>query len=335
MAYGIRKLRKIQLAKETTKGTSTAATTVWGGTGVMKDDRGIIVVDEDRGFLLPSDRIYSPKSDAIITFDPVAATFEQLPYILAAGVEAIVTGTADTTTGSGKIYTYDLATNAEIAFKSFTLECGDNIIEDDCPYAFVERFTLSGRQNEAVMMSATWRANQAVASTFTASQTVPTVEEILFNKCAFKLDATGGTIGSTQVDDYLRGFTLDWVTGHQPVPAADGNLYYGNTKQAPPVITGTLSTEVVTTTTAAEITAARAGTVRLIRLLISGTGLTTAANYTYKTLKIDLAIQYTDVPSLGEADGDDIIDWPFRVVYVAGDSLGGQIIVVNEVATLP
>ena len=87
-------------------------------------------------------------------------------------------------------------------------------------------------------------------------------------------------------------------------------------------------------TAEAEITAARAGTLRLVRLLFNGTALTTAGTYTYKTLKIDMAIKYTEVPALEDEDEDDVVTLPFKVVYSSTAALFAQITVVNQLATL-
>jgi len=334
MAYGVRDLRKIELGKETTAGTAVAATTVWGGTGVLKDDREITVVEEDVGYLQPLGRQYVPRYGATIDFDEIEATFEQLPYLLAASVENVTTGAADGD-GSGKIYQYDFATNAANTITTYTIEAGDNQRVDEMEYSFVEEWTLSGAKNEAVKMQGSWRGRQATDSDFTGALSRPTVEEILFNKGKLYIDATGGTIGTTQKTATWLGFTLHAVPGQKAHYTGDGNLYYTDVKQ----VTGELTGELVLehdATGEAELGFARTGVVRLARMQFQGSALTTAGTtYTYKTLQIDLAIKYTDVPELGEDEGDNTLTLPFRAIYSTADNQSNQVIVVNELASLP
>jgi hypothetical protein len=331
---GVKALRKIQMGQETTAGTAVVATTVWRGMGVLKDDRELVQPDEDIGLLVKGDRIYVPRLGATLAMDEVEATFEQLPYLLAASIEKTVTGAADGG-GSGKIYQFDVATTVANAVQTFTIEMGDDQRVDEVEYAYVEKFTLSGSKGEAVMMGADWRGRQATDCEFTGSVSAPTVEEILFSKGKLYIDPT--TIGTTQKTATWLGFSLDVPGGWKAVYTGDGALYFTQTvykghKDEP--ITGEITLE-HDATAEAEIAAARAGTLRLIRMTFDGTALTTAGtSYTYKTLKVDMAVKYTDVPELGDEDEDDIVALPFEVVYNSTAALAAKFIVVNQSASL-
>ena len=52
----------------------------------MEDQREVVFVEEDVGYISGLDRTNTPKYLAAIEFEEIPATFEQLPYILAAGV---------------------------------------------------------------------------------------------------------------------------------------------------------------------------------------------------------------------------------------------------------
>jgi len=192
---GVKPLRKIQLGLEATAGTAVAATTIWRGMGMIQDGIEPVQVEEDLGLLVPSDRSYVPYLAAEFEMDEVEATFEQLPYILSAGIEDVVTGAADGV-GSGKIYPYDPPLAAAGAVKTYTIEGGDNAGAEEMEYAFVQDFKLSGKAKEALMMSATWLGRQVATSSFTAALSVPPVEEILFGKGKLYIDAGTSTIGS-------------------------------------------------------------------------------------------------------------------------------------------
>lgn len=334
MTAGIKALRKIQIGKETTMGTAVNATTIWRGEGTLKDDRVIEFVNEDVGLLEPTDRSYVPKLGALVSLDDTPATFEQLPYLLVASMESITTGTTDTG-GSGKVWQFDAATTAANAVRTLTIEGGDNIRADDVEYAYVEEATLSGAKGEAVMMGATLRGRQATDSEFTGSLSVPTVEEILFGKGKLYIDAT--TMGTTQKTETFLGFSLTIPSGWKEVYTGDGNLYftkleYVGRRDNP--ITGEITLE-HDATAEAEVNAARAETLRLLRMIFFGNALTTAGTFTYKTLRIDLPIKYTEVPELGDEDGDDIVTLPFKTVYDVTGARAASIIIVNELTTLP
>ena len=285
---GVRALRKIQCGVEATAGTAVPATTYWRGVGAIEDTQEMKFTEEDIGYLSGVDRSYVPALGAKITFADTPATFEQLPYILAAGVKNVVTGSADGT-GSGKIYTYTFPTTAANTIKTYTIEGGDDQQEEEMEYSFVEAFKLSGKPGEALMMSADWIGRQVTASTFTGSLSLPTVEEILFSKGLLYIDAIAGTIGTTLKSNTLLGADLSVKTGWKAVRAADGQLYFSFIKSTPPEVILAITFEHDSTATA-EKAFWRAQTARLIRLKITGTTLTTAGTtYTAKTLLIDLA----------------------------------------------
>jgi hypothetical protein len=329
MAYGVKALSKIQLGKETAAGTEVNATTIWRGEGVMKDDSPIKFVDEDLGSLQDQGRTYTPRVGCTVELDETPASFEQLPYLGMAGIDGSVTGTVDGT-GTGYIYAFTLATSTQKAPKTYTLEGGDNSQEYQCLYGFCEEFMLSGVKNEAVTMSAKLRGRQMAAGTFTGSLSVPTVEVILFNKGVIYVDDT--TIGTTQKTGTWLGFKLNIPTGFVAGYYGDGQLYFYAVKQTDlKAITGELVLE-NDTTGVAEVAKARAETTRLVRMVFSGSTLTTAGTaYTYKTLKIDLALKYTAVPESKPEDGDNVLAFPFKLVYHAS---GGVMTVVNQLSAL-
>lgn len=329
----VKALRQIQLGKETTAGTATAATVQWAGNGVLKDDRTITPLEYDDGFLPDNPFNYIPNAGATLEMEDTPATFEQLPYILSASIEATITGTQDTG-GSGYVYQYDVPTNAAQTPKTYTIEMGDDQRVDEMEYAYVEKFSLKGASDEPVMVSATWKGRQATDSDFTAVDNPSALEPILFNMGTLDIDATGGTIGLTNKTATLLGYTLDVDMGHRQIKSADGAKYFNTIKQVAPVVTGTLILE-HNATGEAELTIARAGTRRLVRLEHTGAALTTAgSSYTYRKMIISLALEYTDVPALSDQDGNDVIEIPFRMVYSSTDSLAGQIIVVNQTSAL-
>ena len=337
-AGGVETMRKFQIGKETTAGTAVATTTVMRGWGSSHFDPGVPrnrFEPEDGMLITQTGAWYDVSRITNLPVDSHPATFEQLKYWFAAGIEGTTTGTRDGTAGTGYVYQYDLVTNARQVPLTYTIEGGDNQRVDEMEYSYVEEFTLSGAKGGEVELSGTWRGRQLTDSDFTASQIIPaTLDVIKFGKCTPYVDTAGGTIGDTSKPTSLLAFDINIVTGHVPIYAANGAVYFEEIDQTSPKVTGTLTWR-HDATGEAELTSAKTpGTVRQIRLLIQGAALATAgAAYTYKTLKMDMAIEYTEIPSTSADDMIDQIELPFEVVWLTAKSLGAQFIVVDENAT--
>lgn len=331
---GIRALRKIQMGREATAGTAVAATTIWRGTGTIEDKREVVFPEEDVGYLSGIDRSYIPKLDAALSMDSIEATYEQLPHIFEAGIRTDTP--AQDGAGSDYIYEYVFPTTSKNTLKTYTLEGGDDQQAEEMEYSFVESFTLEGAAGEALMMSAEWRGRQVTDTTFTAGQSIPSVEEILVSKGKIYIDDVSGTIGTTQKTSTLLGLTLNVTTGWIPKYTADGNKYFTFIQSTPPEVTLQLTFEHDGTATA-EKTNWRNETARLIRLEFEGETAfaTPGTTYSYNTFRIDMAGKWETFDKLGEQDGNDIITATFRARYNSTSALFVLFVIATELATLP
>lgn len=331
----VKALRKIQMGLEAASahGTAVAATAIWRGEGLIDDQTEVTFVPEDVGYLSGTDRTYIARVGGIINMTDTPATFEQLPYILAAGIQDIVAGTADGA-GSGKIYQYDMPTTAAKTIQSYTIEAGDDQQAEEMEYSFVEDFTLAGSAGEALMMSATWRGRQVSLATFTGPLSLVTVEEILFSKGKMYIDAASVAFGTTQASNTFLGMNLTVDTGWEAVETADGALYFTFAKSTMPEVLLNVTFE-HDAVAVAEKAAWRAETPRNIRLIWTGSALATTATYDVKTLQIDLAGKWESFDMISEQDGNDIVTGTFRSRYNADATQFAQFTIINEVATLP
>lgn len=330
---GVRALRKIQLGVESAKGTAVAATALWRGQGVIEDQTEVMFPEEDIGYLSGIDRSYIPRNLAAITFEQTPATFEQLGYVLDAGVKT-VSGVQDGA-GSDYTYTYTFPTSAANSIKTYTIEGGDDQQAEEIEFAFVKSFTLAGAAGEAWTVTADWAGRQVSTASFTGSISVPTVEEILFQKGKLYIDAIGGTIGSTQKSSTLLNAELAVTTGWQEYFTADGNLYFTGHKSTKPEVLLTLTFE-HDGTSVAEKANWLAETARLIRILVEGSTVSTpGTTYSKKTLIIDLAGKWERFEALDEQDGNDIVTGRFRAAYDPTSASFAEIVVVNELSALP
>lgn len=330
---GSRGLRLLQIGKEVTPGTAVAATTIWRGEGVIKDNREVTFPKESVGILGGTTRSYIAKAWSELAFEEVEATFEQLPYLLEAGV-AVETPTQDGT-GSGYVYAYNAPVTAQNTHRTYTIEGGDDQQAEEFAYGFVNHLNLAGEGQGALMMSADWIGRQAANSTFTGALSIPAVKEIMVNSARLYIDEPGGTVGTTEVSDTLLKIDFDHVTGLKEYYAVDGSDDFSLTKF-------TSDEEIVMKLTyehnasaVAEKAKYRAGTVRLFRLLFEGPALATPGSYTNKTLQIDCAGIYEDWAGLGDYEGNDVVEATVRVRYSPTDALKLEYTIVNELTALP
>jgi len=344
MPYGVKALRKLQFGRETTAGSTTAATTVWRGEGVIEDTRKVEFPVEDVGYVSGITRAYQPMLGAQIGLSATPATFEQLPHIFEMGV-ATTSGVRDTTGSTDYIYTYTMpttagtflaATSSAIPTKAYSIQGGDNNSAEVVEFCHATDFELSFKAGEALMMSATIQGRQAIVQAFTAGQTAPTVAEILGSQAKFYIDAVGGTIGTTQITNEVIAASLKVKTGLKAVATADGNLYFSFIKGTKPEVTLDITFE-HSTAAAAQKVIWRAGTAQLFQLKFVGPAGTAPAGATYpnKTLKINLAGNYEKFSALEEDDGDDTITATIRGGYNTTAAQFCSFVVANELSVLP
>lgn len=330
---GVRALRYIQFGKEATPGTAVAAAQIYRGLGTIEDARETVFAEEDIALLSGTDRTYVPKLEANLTFDDVAATYEQLPVILTGGIKALTTGVADGS-GSSVIYTYPFATNAQQTCTTFTIEGGDDQQEEEMEYSFVQSFKMSGKSGEAIMVSADWVGRQVTPSTKTGSLSVPAVDTILFQQAKLYSNAVSSTFGNTQLSSTFLAFELDFTTGLTAVWTGEGNKYFTFTKMAAPEVLLKVTFEHDSSATA-EIVAWRAETARALRIAVTGPAVTTAGTaYSAKTMILDVAGKWESFDKIGEQDGNDIRVGTFRGRYNSTIADFGKFVVVNERSTI-
>lgn len=329
---GVRKLRKIQLGAESVAGTNVAATTIWRGTGTIQDDTEVTHRDEDVGYLSEVDSSYIPTTLATLELEPTEATFEQLPYILNMANESVA-GVQDGA-GAGYVYTHNLATTAQKTPKPYSVEGGDDQQAEEFSYGFCSEFKLTGAARKALMMGATLNGRQVAPTTFTAALAVPTVEEILFGKGILAIDAIGGSFGGTAKSNTLLGMALSVKTGHQPLFAANGQIYYALTQQAAPEVSLDV-TFVHDGSATAEIVNWRAQTPRRLQLRFNGSAVTAGTTYSAKALIINLAGRWEKFSKIDEQDSGDVVTGTFRARYNSTATAFAQIIVVNALSALP
>lgn len=403
--YGVKSLRRIQMAKEVTAGTQIKATSLWRGEGTLQDDTTIVRPVEDIGILMGTDRTYVPSKGGTITLADTPATFEQLPYLAEMGIKGVYTGASDGA-GSGKIYTYPFPTTTQRSINPYSFENGDNAGAYFTPYGICESMKLAGKYGEGVMMggviktrtvsrntltgtgiafdnanhitdsnnglavftagmsifvngtasnngtftvtvstagqltvtetTATEIAGGSVTieQTFTAT-TIPAVNTMNFNQSKLYIDNAGGSFGTTQITGSFLDFAWDYVTGWKVQQTGDGRLDFTFVKSTMPE--GTLKITFEHENAAkAEREKWLSQSPRLIRILNQGIALNTAGTtYTYYTMILDIPGTYTSFSAFNDDKGDDTVAAELKHAYNATAATTGQLIIVNQLASLP
>lgn len=329
---GVKKLSKILLGAESTSGTAVPATTYWRGTGTHEDKRVVEFPDDDVGILMGTDRSLTSKLESQINFDETPATYEQLPYILEAGI--MTQSPVQDGAGSDRIYTYNFPTTAQRTVRTYTIEHGDDVAAEESEYCFVKEFELTGEEQKAVMAKATWGGRQSTPTTFTGALTIPTVESALFQRGKFFINNVSTFPATSQFTATWKKFSLKVKTGQTAQYYGDGNLYFTNLKQVMPEAILQVTFE-HNANTVAELVNWRAETARAVRLDFTGSAVTSAGTtYSTRRLLVDLLGKWSVWGPFEDLNGDNVMVGTLVCRYNTTAASAGRFIVVNDLTAL-
>lgn len=333
-------MRRVQLGWESTAGTPVAATTIWRGPALkLSNNPKKVIIPEDVGVSAASLRQVTPQISAGYKFPAVEATFEQIGYPFEAGVLKVTSPSADGV-GSGKVYTYTPVSGVSAApvTRVATIEAGDNVRNERGEYGHCTEISLEGAANDTWKLSSSWALRQVsnMSGGLTSGLSVPAAESMLFNSSKFYIDDASGTIGTTQLVNTVIGCKLKIDTGLKAQHTADGNLYFSAVEFVGVKITGEL-TMLLNSTAVAEKAKWEADAVRLLRILIEGSALTTAGTaYSKKTFRANLAMVWTGGwDESGDDNGVGTVKATFAAGYDYTSALFASFVNVNQLASLP
>jgi len=296
---GLYTFRDVRCAPETTPGTKVTTATA-RLLGKLTAPLGAPILhrpQEETGSLAGNTRTVVVGEELKMSFEG-DCTFEQLVYLLNMGIKGITTPT-----GTSPTYTWAFkhTLTSPSTPKSFSFQFGDDEAVYDAEYVLASGLQISGKMDAPLTMKADLFGRNFAASSWNpavgalASQTVETA---LSNKMRLYIDAAGGTIGSTEKAATIISF--DWKLDTRYVPRKRGgsNLYFAGISQGRPKLTVDMTVE-FNAGVEAEAVIFRAGTRRLFRLEIPGTGT--------KKITFDWSGVYTDFGPLEEQDGMDTV----------------------------
>ena len=324
MAYAGYTFNAVQFQAESTPGTAADANEIWrGATAMLEDNRTRVIVEEELGLLVSEERSYDAAYLGGLTLPATPMTYEQVVHVLEASID---TATPSTSSPYVRTYTVPVSTTLNTV-RTYTIETFNQQETDDSyemEYSFVESFGLSAGQDEAWQLTSTWMGRQLTQSTPTTLSTLISVEEGLLRRTTLSIDATEGTIGTTQLSGVLVGASIDFNRGVMPIPVGDGNLYFSGIKYTRPSMTFSLTLELESDNgyVAAERVFYRSNTTRLFRLDIDGSD----AN---RQLRIDWAGRYDGLSGYTNANGNTTVTLTGHAVYSSSDSLFAEFKLTN------
>ena len=347
---GRKKLRRIQMAFETTPGTAVATTWRWRGPAVTLDDnRPWEFVEEDIGLLGGDDRKVLPYADGALALPDCPLTPEDFAYLLGASLGGPITGSADGAASSGYRYITTIpTTSAPANNRAMTVETGDDFEVERAAYGKCTEWSVKGVQRKTIMAGGKLQT-QPVARFGTSFSTTSIVarNDLIFAGSRLYLDAIGGTPGTTQITNQFLGFEIackpkyafkqtgegasaSAVPSYNLVVYTDHELTGKLTLEHDPAADGSTGLKALF----------RAGTQRLLQIDCLGQTYATPGTGTLFTggrrgVRFILPITITKAPPLDEIDGNDIVtfEWASRFNSTFGSA--GTITVCNEVSALP
>ena len=336
---GITALSRVQMGvMASMDGSTDIPTTWWMGEGFLKDNTQVVRRKQNVGRLGGNTNTFIPKRGGEITLLG-GATYQQLPYLFNSAIKHV-----DPTTdaSAAKIRTWDVqATDTDPISSSdldfLVIEGGDNQQAEIMRSGFVTEYTLSGSAGAGLDISAKVEGRTISKTTFTASLSQPTVEDVLVSLGAMYIDPSTDTPGTTLKSNTLFDFSLKHTTGWKAQHSKDNRLDYSFVKRVGDDMTLDVTFE-HNTNAVTEKDFWLAQTERVIRITFLGSALSsTDAGATYDTLTFAMNLygKWESWDVLSEKDGNNVINGVFRIGYSELAGKSATMIVVNESATLP
>jgi hypothetical protein len=319
MATAINPFRKLQVGRETTKGTLVAATRQLVGDWSYEETSERYRSAFPRGINANTGGAGVDLIKAARVSVDTELTFEEILWPLLLGVRGAVTpGGA----GDAKTWVFDPQLTVEPTLDTATVEVveGDgttNHIAREFGYAFLDEFEVEWATNEVAKLkySLVGRASQPSTPTG-ALAPYANREEAKSALTSVYLDAAGADLGDTQLTGVIRQAAFKYTSPFTPKYTLDGRADLDHTgHHFARGFKATLSlTMELDATGAARVAAWRANDVVFIRVATTGSEIETGPSV-YKSVIIDGAYRFTGAPAFS-GDGDNrLVAFDLESVY--------------------
>jgi hypothetical protein len=337
----ITKLRKQQIVVEAAKGTGIPATNRFLGPGTLLDMAAQEQPENDYGVLdVNQEAPTEVEQGSQLDLGPTELSYEQLPYLLGAGVLGGVVAVEETPAQADYKYTYTPPAAADPNPDTLTIEGvhSDGVADVqalEANYCFVTELSISASQGrEHAQVSATFIGRKALAVTPTADIAVPSRTLVPANLWGVKFAANhAGLDGASVIAGGAVSFDWNLVTGLAPKFRLSESLefvehQFGVGRLATLALTIDLSALLETE----RLSFFRAQTERAIRLQVDGPAIGTGKH----NITIDGSYYLVEPPAEpGDDDGQETVTLNYVGFYEVAAAKQFEVLVTNsQVAVL-
>ena len=234
--------------------------------------------------------------------------------------------------GADKTWTFTAQNTGSNAYEAFSADIGDDTQAWRLQYVQPTRWRISTELGGQTRFEADCFAQRAVKGTAATPAEVSPVK-IPADLWTVKYATTfAGLAGASVQTNFLRTFSLDWMTGLKPRFFADGNLYFGQSQESD--LMGTIEMEVESTALAVSefVDKYTAGTQTFVRLKATGPTLG-STNY---SLQFDVPVYWNEPKVLASSDDQvNLYTVSGKVAYDATAAKSLEATLVCSVATIP
>ena len=330
---GIEVFTRVNLGKETTKGTAVARTRRWYGAMAGNFDIGDVYnfhETENRG----QRTRYNQRVPTLLREAPTfklsdidGIDYDSLVLPFSVGCKGGLTGAGG---AADKTWTITPSETASNALESMSVDVGDDVQNWILDYGMLSRWKLSTTFGEKTHFEGDLFAQQATkgAASAPAETIAPVIPADLWTiKFA---SAVAGLAGASISTNFLRSWSFEYMSGIKPRWYADGTTAMGQHVETD--IAGTLTLEVESTALAVSefVDKYRAGTLDCVRLKAQGPVL----GGTFYSLQIDIPLYWDSVvPVASVDDGVNLYTVTGHKAYDATNSF--SMVLVCSLAAIP
>jgi hypothetical protein len=334
---GQKMLTNVQYGIETTWGTLVPATAIGSGLTVARHKRLInnLHPEEFRGDMFRFHKSAVVGRMANLHLEGYAC-FDDLAYFAAMGIKGGVSATADSGTPTpAQTRNYAPAGSSVDVPDTYTIEAGDNSVNWAYAGCFITALQLAAARDGLTTLQADLIARDFTQQAKTGSLSQRDPEYIPANLWTFKVDDTGGTLGTTLYGaSSLLNFT--WrIAQFDAFKTMDGTqLLSGITEQG---LAAALTVTVMVDASFVAILTKHINQSRLLTRLENIGSLIHGTPNTFKRVRLDGAYILKDVGEIGGSDekGKQTVQLTFESELDSTASLYYALNLVNSLATLP
>lgn len=335
MATSITQFDKIQIGKETVKGTLVAATRELVGNGTFVEEQDFYRSAYPRGIrgMVGGAGVITRKGMSVDIETDLTA--EEVLWPLSLGIRG---GVSPSATGNDQTWVFTPQLSGEPTLDSATVELmrsdgTTNHYYGEFGYAICESFSMDWALNQTAKLNYRLFGRARKTGTATAALNPYTSrQELVTPLLKVYADTSWAGLGGSQLTALVRSANLSVTTGNMPNYTMDGRADLDMVNHKFGALTATLSMtlEFDTNGLAQSFTKYRANNITYIRLKQEGTAFDTLP----RTVQVDGAYRFTAAPSIS-ADGDqNLVSVELEAVYDETGTKMLEFTVINGLAAL-